>query len=44
VAHFAKLNYEVFECVACKPPLHVIKLDYACEGEILKKKVFRGLK
>jgi len=36
-----KLNYEVFGYVRVN---HGIKLDYACGGEILEKKVFYGLK
>ena len=34
VAHVARLNYEVFECVHVHPyPFYVIKFDYLLKGE-----------
>jgi len=36
--------WSAWMCYVWTPPLHVNKLDYACEGEILKKKVFHDLK
>jgi len=40
VAHVAKLNYEVFECVYVHPyPFYVIKFDYLHKGEFQKRRI-----
>jgi len=36
--------WSVWMCYVWTHPLHVIKLYHVCEGEILKKKAFRGWK